>query len=467
MATPAYLGGKHSLTGASSGILYTDRRDFYLNPMQVAELYPSATPFYTFTSKLRTETSPNDPQFKCFEHRSRWKDMDFYIRSAIDWNSGGTYAQAAATISIATASGGSTGVPFIQKGDVIEIKAQSDSTRNLASTSGATGQAVSKNQVVARAVVATVTTSTYVGVTVVTLYNLSADGSDSWDVVANDVCRVITHADPEGADSLDGWMDDLESVVGQCQIIKTPLKLTGTLANAKLRGYDNERARIRAEKQKEHLVKLNGAFMRGYMGGSSLSSRATMPTNITDPNATHESYGNEWRFTWGIIPLIDAYGTTDYQKFSRNWANYSVDDFIDDMRIRYGYFNGDMNEMAFCGPKVVAEFAKTGTGSFFERSGGSVALSEFRNTTYNFRVRTLTHPFGTLNLVLDPAMADAPYDNYMVIVDPENIGRVVYRAPEFQAGIQDPDLDGFKDQYFSDEGLKVTLIEKFGLFKFA
>ena len=55
----------------------------------------------------------------------------------------------------------------------------------------------------------------------------------------------------------------------------------------------------------------------------------------------------------------------------------------------------------------------------------------------------------------------------MVIVDPENVKRIVFRTPEFQAGIQANDADHVKDQYFSDEGLAINLIKSHTMIEFA
>ena len=53
----------------------------------------------------------------------------------------------------------------------------------------------------------------------------------------------------------------------------------------------------------------------------------------------------------------------------------------------------------------------------------------------------------------------------MLIVSDENLFHAQYRAPKFQANIlQDDAYDGVKDQYMSDEGIGVTLIESHKIF---
>ncbi len=63
MATEKNLG--------ASGVLYTDRRDFYISPQVVKELWTDVTPFTTIISNKETRQT-NDPLFKMFEHRQPW-----------------------------------------------------------------------------------------------------------------------------------------------------------------------------------------------------------------------------------------------------------------------------------------------------------------------------------------------------------------------------------------------------------
>ena len=52
-----------TLTG--SGVLYTDRRDFYISPQVVKELWTDVAPFTTVVASRETRT-PTDPLFKMF-----------------------------------------------------------------------------------------------------------------------------------------------------------------------------------------------------------------------------------------------------------------------------------------------------------------------------------------------------------------------------------------------------------------
>ncbi len=455
----ATAGVRHSYAGGVTGVMYTDRRNFFLKPTQVADLYPDITPFYTFVSKLKTEIKPDDPWFKCFEIRPTWRNMDFFIRAAVDWNTA-SYEGTKANLTVSLSASDFIDVGFLQKGDIVEVRAGSTSVRDKGTETSGGVTTVLQNQVIARLLITSVDNQQQIDVE-----NMSLAGGDTYNLVDGDYARVITHADPEGSDSNDGWTDEMVTVWGSTQIIKTPYTVTGTVKNMVLRGAASEYELKRDLAFKEHKMKLNGAFLKGYLIGASTSSRATAPTEFTNPNTNDISHGNAIRTTWGIIPLLQTYGTPDTNVFTRTWATYSLDNFIDDMTQRAQYFANDMVEYAFAGDKVLAELSKTGSDSFFARSGASIQLGKWEDDiSFGFRIRRLTHPFGEMRIVRDPAMSTAPYNQMMVVVDPDNIGRVVFEQTQFQQAIQDPDYHGQKDQWLSDEGLLCTLIEKHCLF---
>ena len=444
---------------SASGVLFTDRRDFYISPQTFAELYPDVAPFTTVLNRLPTKGNPADPEFKMFEHRSMVHKMDFFIGQAINWDSG-SWDATEANVVVELTAGGSDDVGFLVQGDIVEVRAGTSGVRNTGD--GSATKDLSVGDVVCRFLVTTVDTQQQVDIEA-----MSYAGNDIYDVVDQDYARVISNAQPEGHGSPNTWSDELTVVWGQTQIIKTSVGMTGTLANARLRGAAEERSRLRAEKMKEHKIKQENMYLKGYMMKPSTSSRATQGYAFVNPVSTDVSYGKAWRTSWGVIPLLETYGTADEQLFDRDWATYDVDGFIDDMQARKQYFEGGiMNEFALVGSKVLAELSKTGKNSFFARSGGSISISPWQMTNLGFQVRTLTHPFGQLNMVLTPSLLDAPFNNMMVVADLNNVQKVIYRPSAYQTGMADNDYDGFKDQYFSDEGLGLTLIEKHALWRF-
>lgn len=47
-----------------NSVLFTDRRDFYIEPYVVRELWTDEAPFLTFVSNLKQKTDLKDPMFK-------------------------------------------------------------------------------------------------------------------------------------------------------------------------------------------------------------------------------------------------------------------------------------------------------------------------------------------------------------------------------------------------------------------
>ncbi len=459
MAESWTSGRKTSLPGASyNHLMYTDRRDFYLNPNLVKEAYPSETPFITFAAKLKT-VKTNDPDFKMFEHRGKWLKMNGYSHAAIDWSSG-TYP-AEQENKVMYDSTNSTACAYITKGDILEFRAATAGSRNDA---GNNPRSVGINDIIAVAVVVDYDSN---GADLVPL----TPSSSTIDVAENDPFTIIGNAYAEGGRSPEAWSDELEVVWNSTQISKTPVEITNTVKQMTLRGYPNEYARLRAEKFKEHKIKLNRTALFGYRvdGNSATSTTGHRTDNMAEIG---ESTGTalpagQIRTTMGIIPMLRTYGTANVNYFTRTWADYTINAFIDDMEAFYSQNVSIGQELfAFVGYSVMSNFSKIGPDSFMGRSGSSIFLSDVKTTSFGFSIRQLVHPFGVWNLVLDPSLNYLPYSNSMLVVDPDNISRVVFRPMQYQVNIGPADKDGQKDQYLSDEGIGITLIEKHAYFQF-
>ena len=70
------MAAKDLFSGTGTGVLFTDRRNFYIDPQVVKELWTDVTPFTTVIANKETRTVP-DPIFKMFEHRQPWVEQSF------------------------------------------------------------------------------------------------------------------------------------------------------------------------------------------------------------------------------------------------------------------------------------------------------------------------------------------------------------------------------------------------------
>jgi len=123
-------------------------------------------------------------------------------------------------------------------------------------------------------------------------------------------------------------------------------------------------------------------------------------------------------------------------------------------------------KMAFCGMGAMSYWSKMeGSSGFAGNSGWNVNISSSERSSMGFNYRQLETPHGVLMLIPTPVLR-GPYNKHMVVVSEENLFHATYRPPVYQTNIKtDNAFDGVKDQYMSDEGIGITLIESHKLFK--
>ena len=437
---------KSMYNGGTAGVLYTDRRDFYVSPQVVKELWTDVAPFTTVISNRESRKVP-DPIFKMFEHRNPWVKQKCLVNGTptLDDDDSGD------TVAVDNIVGLSSTPDDSWIGLVFEFW-------NVAETTKA-----------GTAVVTAVSGSN------LTMKSLSGA---AFSVVDNAPMYVIGNAQGEGMTAPEAWADELQVVYNSSQIFKTPLQITGTLLAASLRGESSELARLRAQKNQEHKMQKEKAFLFGQRdSGTGLGEAAydagnkasNVDETFADDGRTDAS-GNVLRTTYGAVSAMDKYGETgsyDYQNvFSISEATYTYNSFVDDMEKVFQYVPEAGVKRAFCGAGALGYWSKmAGSEGIAGSSGWTVNLSDMRRDSLGFNYKVLETPHGILQLIPTPALR-GPYNKYMLVVSEENLFHAQYRSPMYQANIKtDNAFDGVKDQYFSDEGVGMTLIESHHLFK--
>ena len=437
--------------GGTGGVLFTDRRDFYIDPQVVKELWTDVTPFTTVISNRETRQT-NDPLFKMFEHRNPWVKQYFV-------NNGDT--------------------ENLDSDGVTETAITIDGYSNLSSTPHD-----DKSYIGLVCDVWTDSYGTYKGQVVVTdtVSNTEiktksiklASGVDT-ALVNNDIFLVVGNAHGEGTYAPEPWYDELKVVFNSCQIFKTPLQVTGTLLQASLRGESSELARLRTQKSQEHKMQKERAFLFGKrFGGTGLGDSQNDTTNdsFADDGLvtvdTSVGAGNLIRTTYGMVGALEDYGTTsgDYQNEFTISSSYDYGNFVDDMEKVFQYIPESGVKRAFCGAGALGYWSKiAGNGNLAGNSGWTVNVGDMKRDSLGFNYRVLETPHGILQLIPTPALR-GPYNKYMMVVSEENLFHAQYRNPMYQTNIKtDNAFDGVKDQYFSDEGVGISLIDSHHLFK--
>lgn len=428
---------KNLYTGTTTGVLYTDRRQFYLKPNQFAELFPSVTPFLTFTMKANFRSGLADPVFKLFEHQAPWERQ--YLQ-----NNGSTVTIAAGATGAAAESNAVTFDNITGLNSLIDASYEGLQFEVWDST------LTTKKGVV----ICTEGTSS----TTAKFKNL---GKVAVNTVDDDYFVLIGQATEEGVVSPAAWADELKVVWNQCQIFRTPIEITGTLYQASLRGANKELARLRADKAAEHKIRMEKAFL---FGSSLLGTNLSDADTFTDlDKLVRTSGGKPVRTTVGLVRAIEMYGASSGQyksNFSINATSYNYDSFVDDMEIVFQYVPVAGSKDTFIGAKALSFFAKKA----MDKNSGWVLNQDSSIDTRGNKVRYLVTPHGDLKLNLTHSFK-YEHSNQMLVADPRNIEYVQYRPTSFNANIKTDDgYDGVKDEYFSDAGLGITNIKAHQLF---
>jgi|TARA_Y100000296_G_scaffold23787_1_gene28127 hypothetical protein len=441
---------------AATGVLFTDRRDFYIAPNMYSELWTDVAPFTTILTG-REVIKTKDPDFKMFEHRANWREQYFDINDSGDdivWNNSGAHGNTTSgTVVIDGITGLYSTVDDSYLNQQIEIW---DST--LETYKG----------------VAVITARTSTELQFTGIGNAETSDESMTALADNDRCYVIGSAYGEGTVAGTAWHDDLETAWNSSQIFKTPIEITGTLyANTALRGYSNELARFRNDKGKIHKIQKEHAFMRGHrVGGIGSQFNANTNDEFLTTNHISDANSNIIRTTMGILPAMLRYGdstdTSDTQNyFKRTKRGYNYAQFTEDMEKKFQYIPNKGYYRAFCSMNMLSYWNQMDARKgFVGESGWSVQLSDLKRDKLGFNFKILETPAGYLQLVYAPILDRGPWKNYMVIIDDDNLRLVQYRPGKFQVNIKTEDAyDGEKDQYFDDQGVKIILPETHALLK--
>ena len=227
----------------ASSVLYTDRRNFYVDPQVTKELWTDVAPFTTMISNQEMRNVP-DPVFKMFEHRNPWVKQEFLAAESatLDDNDAGDAMEVDTPVNLSSSPDSS----WI--GLVCEIW---DSTKTTNRGTAIITAIPEANHITVKAVAGAISVSN------------------------NDYFMVVGNARGEGSSAPEAWSDELQVVYNSTQIFKTPLQVTGTLEAAVLRGESSELARLRRLKAQEHKMQKEKAFLFGKrFGGTGLQEAA-------------------------------------------------------------------------------------------------------------------------------------------------------------------------------------------------
>lgn len=421
----------------SAGILFDERRDFYLPDSYTKELWTEVTPFITMVSNLGYD-KVTDPDFKMFEHRAGFIRQQLTIASdgGSTWTASGAPG---ATTTVTVNPALSKGLPTDAAGEylvglVVEGYASNGTFLGVARVQSVSGNAL----------------------TLVAQGNPQA-GDNACDAFANAAqLEVIGNAIGEGEVSPDAFADDLEIVYNSTQIMRTPVEVTGTLREAALRGYTDELARLRTQKSFEHKIQKERTMLLGVrVGGTGMGAGDNF--SVIQNNAN----GRKIRQTMGAISTILKYGSSDTSDSAQNIHSFAqaTADFTDIMtatekisqylpsRGRFQVY-ASRQWVSFLSAKFLAN----------NNSAGFQIFNQEKNQ-FGYNMSLLVTPHAELEIYPTPVLRDN-YSNYAVVINPDAISLKKYREMRYSTNIKTENgYDGVKDEFFSDEGLCMQLQE--------
>lgn len=425
--------------GTSSGVggvLFTERRKFNLDENSYSELWPSATPFLTGLLNGATQYSNlSDPMYKMFEHRNPMEKQQFTIASV-----GGAIPNSDSSQSVVLTGTSVVGLPTTS--DHVE-------TTDAWWKWGQSFEVWDSTRTTRRGVFAVIAVASQDTLTVKNL------GTTAFTPVAGDIATYLGPLSEVGALAPDAWHDELKVIWNACGHMRTSVEIAGDLYYASLRGANNELERLRQQKLLQHKISVERLLMRGdSVLGTNMDSAGTFADNWrTGANS------KKIRSTMGIITAILKYGNTsgDYQNIFDFTAGMEFNDWVDACEKMFQYTEWAGQKDFYCGPRAMSYWTKINAGKL--RSGFEIQLSDFRTDRIGLNFKYIETPFGVARLIPVPSMK-RDYSNVMISVTRENIGHATYRSPAYFTNIKTEDrFDGVKDEWESDEGAVLKLIE--------
>lgn len=428
----------------STGVLYTDRLDFYPDMDELMVDYRTHVPLLGWANAQQKITNLKGPQFKMFQYTPPWVEQYFKVTT------GATSADDDAEDTLAVTVTGSKGMGTALSNALVGLQCEVHSPNDAGT--GPAGIDDANSPEAKGVVVITTFTST-------TSINVKNTGSSSFTIADNDWLVVTGNVFGEGTTAANPKHDELEVVWGQCGILKTSYQITGTLKEAVLRGETKEFERLRKVAMATHMVQKERflMFSSNKMGTNLSASDTFAEGNLTDVD------GNIMRPTYGIMRAMLDYGNTtvtdkEQSVFDIPRASYQYDDWVDDSEkfAEYDYQEGGIKKM-FVSSKLRAHWAKLNGPQGAGLKGASNWRVEFGGQGTNklgLKYKIIVTPSIDLEMINLPSLTQSSYNGYGFIPNAQNIHHAIYRNFKLAQNVKtEDDFDGQKDSMMSDEGL--------------
>jgi len=268
---------------------------------------------------------------------------------------------------------------------------------------------------------------------------------------------VIGNINPEGAPTPDAITYDPVKWFNYTQIFRTPLSITRTARQTRLRTGDQYK-QAKAEALEIHSIEMEKAFLFGYpseqIGSNGKPERTTMGLiNAIRGVASFDGYPGD-----GYAGVVSDFPSTHS---GVTWLD-GGEDWIDEQLERIFRY-GDTEKLGLCGNGVLL-----GIQRLVKNKGNF----DFKPTTeaYGIRVTRWYTVFGTVNLVSHPLFNLEPsLRNTCVIFEPRNLryryiqDTTFYPADQKRMSANGGRIDGTVEEFLTEAGLEFHNPIGFGL----
>ncbi len=387
--------------------------------------YPNGmTPLTAILSKMASEKT-DDPEF------------NWWTKSLAEQKATVTGVYTDSTLGTAYVSGGVSG-------DTVYLKMSSDHVSEFRTghvalmrdasdlTVDCVGKVVARNSNGA---------SSFIGVKLIE----DDDNSSAGDLSDVDNVLIIGNANAEGAAMPDAIAYDPTKWYNYTQIFRTPLEMTRTAMQTRLRTNEQYKEAKR-EALELHSIEMEKAFLFG------------VPSETTGDNGKPE------RTTLGIIPAIkggytgsggDA-GTVDNFIANSDYSGQTWlaggEEWLDD-QLEVIFRRGGREKLALAGSGAIQAINK------LIKNGGNFDYTS-KTTDYGLQVVKWVTAFGTINIMTHPLFSyEATSRHSMVIIEPKDmkfryVQDTMYKSDDRLKKGGWTSRDGIKEEYLTEGGLE-------------
>jgi hypothetical protein len=284
------------------------------------------------------------------------------------------------------------------------------------------------------------------------------DNSTTHDLSDCDNFKIVGNINPEGGEMPDSISQDPSKVYNKTQIWRTPLSLTRTALQTRLRTGDAY------QKAKKEALEMHSWEMElSYIWG-------IMTENIGDN-------GKPERTTRGIIDFIRTYSAANVDDFTTN-ATYAGLDWTDayagvtagqhwiDTMLEQIFRYGAGEKLVLCGSGALLGLQRTA------QAGGTIQLNVGQKA-YGMKITEWITPFGSVYLKTHPLFSfDATTRHMGIVLEPSELKYRFIQDTEFfgennskthPEGYGNRRLDGLNEEFLTEAGLEFGLAQKCGL----